>query len=168
MEQLATHQQILWSSNGTTSDKNYFVWLKLADEVWDYDEKNIEILKLMHVNAKLHTLKPYKNWSIYAPTEKDIDILFYGSLNEHRRKLLNELSKRYKLTIINTFDGSTLDSFILRSKILLNIHYYFDAACQEQARMIRWIGAPCKIISEKSWKNYLGVEELSYDELMKL
>ena len=39
---------------------------------------------------------------------------------------------------------------------------------QEQARMIKWIGAPCRIISEKSWKNYLGVEEYEYEDLFNL
>ena len=39
---------------------------------------------------------------------------------------------------------------------------------QEQARIIRWIGAPCRIVSEKSWKNYLGVEEMNYENLVNL
>jgi hypothetical protein len=56
----------------------------------------------------------------------------------------------------------------MRSKILLNIHYYYECALQEQARMIRWIGAPCRIISEKSFKNYLNVEELEYVDMFKL
>jgi hypothetical protein len=39
---------------------------------------------------------------------------------------------------------------------------------QEQARMIRWIGAPCRIVSEPSVHNYLGVEEMSWEELKTL
>jgi hypothetical protein len=106
-------------------------------------------------------LKPYKDWSKYAPVAKDIDILFYGSMNEHRTKILNELKKKYKVAIIQTWDGRVLDSYIMRSKVLLNLHYYYESSMQEQARMIRWIGSPCRIVSEKSWKNYLGVEEIT-------
>lgn len=168
MEQLNTQEPILWSSNRKTIDKNYFAWLKSADEVWDYDESNFKVLNLIRQNAKLHLLKPYKDWSIYPPVKKDIDILFYGAMNEHRASVLNELKKKYKVVILNTFDSKTIDTYILRSKVLLNIHYYYDAASQEQARMIRWIGSPCRIISEKSWKNYLCVEEFNYEDLFNL
>ena len=56
----------------------------------------------------------------------------------------------------------------MRSKVLLNLHYYYESSMQEQARMIRWIGSPCRIVSEKSFKNYLNVEEFEYKELMNL
>ena len=148
--------------------KGYFAWLKQADEVWDYDEQNIEVLKLIRPDVKLHILKPYKDWSVYKPVVKDIDILFYGSMNEHRAKILNELKKKYKVAIIQTWDGRVLDSYIMRSKVLLNLHYYYESSMQEQARMIRWIGSPCRIVSEKSFKNYLNVEEFEYKELMNL
>lgn len=168
MEQLNTTQPILWSSNGKAIDKNYFIWLKNADEVWDYDEKNLDTLKLIRSDAKFHPLKSYKDWTIFPKRNKDIDILFYGSINEHRAKILNALKKKYKVVVLNSFDSTVIDEYILRSRILLNIHYYYDVACQEQARMIRWIGAPCRIISEKSWKNYLGVEEKEYKDLTNL
>lgn len=146
----------------------YFAWLKQADEVWDYDEQNIEVLKLIRPDIKLHILKPYKDWSVYKPVTKDIDILFYGTMNEHRTKILNELKRKYKVAIIQTWNGRVLDSYIMRSKVLLNLHFYYESSMQEQARMIRWIGSPCRIISEKSWKNYLGVEEMNYEELVNL
>jgi hypothetical protein len=140
--------------------KGYYQWIKSADEVWDYDEKNIHVLKMIRPDIKLHILKPYKDWSKYDNVKKDIDILFYGSINEHRSNILSKLKEKYNVSIIRTWDGNILDSYISRSKILLNIHYYYECSMQEQARMIRWIGAPCRIVSEKSWKNYLGVEEI--------
>jgi hypothetical protein len=146
----------------------YENWIREADEVWDYDEKNIEYLSKIRSDVKLHVLKPFKDWSKYQVPEKDIDILFYGAMNEHRATVLNELRKRYNVVVIGGIFGDALDEFILRSKVLLNIHFYYECAMQEQARMIRWIGSPCRIISEKSWKNYLNVEELEYEELLKL
>lgn len=162
------NQEPLTATQRKFMHRNYFIWLEKADEVWDYDEQNIEILNLIRDDVKLHILKPYKDWSKFKPVNKDIDILFYGSMNEHRSKVLDELKKRYNVVILNTWDGNVLDSNIIRSKILLNIHYYYESYMQEQARMIRWIGAPCRIISEKSYKNYLNVEELTYEELLKL
>lgn len=162
------NQEPLTATQREFMHKGYFVWLKKADEVWDYDEQNIELLKLIRPDVKLHILKPYKDWSVYKPVEKDIDILFYGTMNEHRAKILNELNKKYKVVILNSWDGRVIDNHIMRSKVLLNLHYYDESSMQEQARMIRWIGAPCRIVSEKSHKNYLGVEEFDYEDLSKL
>lgn len=162
------NQEPLTATQRHFMHKGYFAWLKQADEVWDYDEQNIEVLKLIRPDVKLHILKPYKDWSKYAPVEKDIDILFYGSMNEHRAKILNELKKKYKVAIIQTWDGRVLDSYIMRSKVLLNLHFYYESSMQEQARMIRWIWSPCRIVSEKSHKNYLDVEEFEYEDLVNL
>ena len=162
------NQEPLTATQREFMHKGYFAWLKKADEVWDYDERNIDVLKLIRPDVNLHVLKAYKDWSRYTPVPKDIDILFYGTMNAHREKILNELTKNHKVTIIETWDGNVLDSNIMRSNILLNLHYYYECSMQEQARMIRWIGAPCRIISEKSWKNYLGVEEKTESELITL
>lgn len=162
------NQEPLTATQRQFMHKGYFAWLKQADEVWDYDEQNIEVLKLIRPDVKLHVLKPYKDWSVYQPVTKDIDILFYGSINEHRRIVLDELKKKYKVVILNSWDGNVIDNYIMRSKVLLNIHYYYESSMQEQARMIRWIGAPCRIVSEKSFKNYLGVEEKEYNELKNI
>lgn len=162
------NQEPLTATQRQFMHHRYENWIKEADEVWDYDEKNIEYLKKIRSDVKLHVLKPFKDWSKYQVPEKDIDILFYGAMNEHRATVLNELRKRYKVVVIGDVFGDALDEFILRSKALLNIHYFYECAMQEQARMIRWIGAPCRIISEKSWKNYLNVEELEYEGLICL
>ena len=162
------NQEPLTATQRQFMHPRYKNWIKEADEVWDYDEKNIGYLQKIRSDVKLHVLKPFKDWSKRQVPEKDIDILFYGAMNEHRATVLNELRKRYNVVVIGNVFGDALDEFILRSKVLLNIHYFYECAMQEQARMIRWIGAPCRIISENSWKNYLNVEELEYKELIKL
>ena len=163
------NQEPLTATQKNFMHKNFFIWLNKADEVWDYDEQNIDVIKLFRSDVKLHILKAYKQWP--NTYKKDIDILFYGSLNEHRIKLLNHLKTKYnvyEVLDIYSKDAQRLDELILRSKILLNIHYYYECAMQEQARMVRWLGAPCRIISEKSNKNYLGVEEMTYAELFNI
>jgi hypothetical protein len=156
-----------WIAPGT----KYYEWLSAADEVWDYDEENVQLLREIGIDAKLHILAPYMNWSIYAPVEKDIDILFVGRTDNLQRRnvLLDFLGRKYNVTILrpdNPIYGDSLDHYILRSRILLNIHG--ASPLQEQARMVKWIGAPCQIVSEKSIRNYLNVPEKEYWELFLL
>ena len=148
-----------------------------ADEVWEYTENNIKLMAQHGIEAKLHILKPYMNWGMYAPVEKDIDILFYGALTDYRKPVLDFLKQKYNVVIVTGYAekslydgtfGSVLDSYILRSKLLLNIHSGKQQCEQEHARMAKWIGAPCQIISERSTHNYLNVPEMDYWELFTL
>lgn len=164
---IAFNQEPLFAKQRQFMHIMMYKFLKEADEVWDYDEANFPAIKPIRPDTKLHILKPYKNWNIYSPVTKDIDILFYGAMNAHRQILLDSLRTRYKVAVLtNNFD--TLDQYIIRSKVLLNVHYFYEVSMQEQARMIRWIGAPCRVVSEKSVHNYLGVDELDYKELFCL
>jgi len=145
----------------------YIALAKRCDEVWDYDERNIPHFAQHGIEAKLHILQPYMNWDIYAPVDKDIDILVYGSHFERRDNVVEFLRHKYRVEFLDNTYGDALDSYIMRSKILLNVHST-DHAAQEQARMIKWLGAPCQIISERSPYNYLGVPEMDYWELFCL
>jgi hypothetical protein len=54
--------------------------------------------------------------------EKDIDIFFYGNLNERRLKILKELEKKHNIVYYNGLSNKELLINIERSKIILNIH----------------------------------------------
>jgi hypothetical protein len=61
--------------------------------------------------------------------EKEYDILFYGSINDRRYKILEKLSTKYKVIIVNgngKSDESNKQLMLLieNSKIVLNIYYY--------------------------------------------
>lgn len=147
-------------------NKNYISFLKNADEVWDYDEENIKNLSYIRNDIKLHILKPF----IIIPEEtKEYDVLFYGCLNDRRLKIINELLKNnVNIKVLNGITSKydkELNSYIAKSKCLLNIHKKTGYNLQEQARMIRWLGNG-KIFSEKSIHNYLNVDEYEYNDLV--
>ena len=146
----------------------YFRLLKEADEVWDYDEFNIESLSPIRNDVKLILLKPCKELNAGHAANKDIDVLFYGAMNEHRAHIINQL-KSHKVNVVmpNNIWGNQLNPFIARAKICLNIHFYYETALQEQARMIRWISSNANIISEPSRINYMKVNEVPYDSLVE-
>lgn len=158
--------------------KHVHEWLTMADEVWDYDLDNIKFLKKLNIDAIFKPMK-YTNSlkRITHSNNKEIDVLFYGAINERRAKLLQKLAKHVTLRIIgdysllrpdqikeygldkiiikNTVFGKQLDDLIAKSKIILSSHYY-PGALQEQVRIFDLIINDCCVVSENSIKNYFG------------
>ena len=62
------------------------------------------------------------NFHRYLPNvEKDIEILFIGTLLPRRKKIIDELSQHISITTCNAF-GKDLVYFFNRAKIILNLH----------------------------------------------
>jgi len=70
--------------------------------------------------------------------DKDIDVLFYGSLNERRRGILDVLASA-GLTTLHRFGvyGAERDALVARAKIVLNMHFY-ETAIFEVVR-VSWL-----------------------------
>lgn len=145
----------------------YFALLKQADEVWDYDDYNLAIMRHIRPDVKLHLLKPCNELNCGESTHKSIDVLFYGWMNDHRRYILDELKRHSVNVVIANAWGNDLNAYIKEAKLCLNVHFYTESALQEQARMIRWVSSHANIISEPSRINYLNVHEVSYTNLVK-
>lgn len=116
--------------NTEQADENS-AWLKTAlpdlirkFETWDYSRRNIERLsgtgRIRHV--------PIGYMPQLSRIEKgveDLDVLFYGSLNERRMRILEGLRER-GLRVEAAFNvyGEERDRLISRAKVVLNVHYY--------------------------------------------
>ncbi len=135
--------------------EEYFNILKNAIQVWDYSLKNINWLKSnLNLNNIIyvpicycHLLKiPFTNQN------KTIDILFYGSLNNKRKFILNKLieNKNYNICIQNNecWDED-LDKIIKNSKIILNLHFYENSTL-EMHRISYLLNNSCFVISENT------------------
>lgn len=155
--------------------------LSECDEIWDYDLDNINFLKsegyknIKHVPLE-YTETLIRNNSITTPK---YDLLFFGSINDRRAKILSFLSKKYKICIIapkneivrygnynfgeyvveSKFNDELFD-YIFNSKIIINIHYY-ESKLLEQVRIFELLINNKIIVSEKSRKNYY--ENLIYE-----
>lgn len=125
-----------------------------ADEVWDYDLENINVLKEYGINAKY---KPF----LYTESLKrvhncenpDIDILFYGTLTKERLEILRIISDYFNIVILRSFTGKKLDEFIARSKIILDLHTT-DGGRQKQSRIFYALMNNKCVLSEKSNSNH--------------
>jgi hypothetical protein len=95
--------------------------------VWDYSQKNIEKFNKQGVKniKKLSFGYQSKLETINKIQKQDVDVLFYGSINERRLKILNQL-RASGLKVISLFGvyGEERDILISRSKVILNLHYY--------------------------------------------
>jgi hypothetical protein len=94
--------------------------------VLDYSRRNLDLLRSAGVpHAGLLELG-------YSPTltriphgEKDVDVLFYGTITDHRREVIEAL-RAEGLAVLTLFGvyGTARDEAIARAKIVLNLHQY--------------------------------------------
>lgn len=92
--------------------------------MWDYSAANVARLAALGV-AALHV--PIGYHPVLARIERaaeDLDVLFYGSLNERREAVLDGLEAR-GLQVASVFGvyGAERDALIARAKLVLNVHY---------------------------------------------
>jgi hypothetical protein len=107
-------------------NQNILFWLKEYPS-WDYSKKNIEYLRMAGFLEPRHLLLGYHKTldKISRNEPKDVDVLFYGSLNERRKSVLEQLIQK-GLVVKHLFGtyGAERDQWIARSKIVLNMHYF--------------------------------------------
>jgi hypothetical protein len=121
-------------------------------EVWDYSLVNVDFLKCKGVIARhvpftfskayLDTLRSYCN-PFY-------DFGFVGDVNPRRRKLLDELCKKYKVRVLRKIFGKERDKELAKCKIILNIHYSDKYNVFEVFRCGPWLEIGVPVISEVS------------------
>lgn len=143
-------------------------WLKQADEVWDYDLENIQMLSMYGVKAQYKPMV-YTNALKYTlpQVEKDIDVLFYGCMTNRRVMLLQawtSMSMYHATTFIATgLTDKKLADYINRSKVILNLHAYNGVNRQEQARIFMPVINGACVVSERSVRNEFGTAIVECD-----
>ncbi len=127
-----------------------FEILRFADEVWDYAPENISFLSERGLgDVKLLPIGSHDTMRRIGRQTQDIDVLFYGCLNERRRAILEEIGQFASVKCLVGVYGKERDAFIARSKIILNLHYY-EAQIMEQVRLSYLLNNHAFVISESS------------------
>jgi hypothetical protein len=94
--------------------------------VWEYSHRNLIRFGQLGVTHPVFCGIGYADrLTRIHPHQEDIDVLFYGSPNARRDRVLDDL-RRVGLKVVNLFGvyGQRRDNYIARSKIVLNVHYY--------------------------------------------
>jgi O-methyltransferase/8-demethyl-8-(2,3-dimethoxy-alpha-L-rhamnosyl)tetracenomycin-C 4'-O-methyltransferase len=113
---------------GNASLPDWYMGLAARVKVWDYSPLNLERWKqgpCLHEPALVEIgFAPVLRRIPIAPVQ-DIDVLFYGSLNQRRNVILRALyAAGLKLHVSFGVYGLERDALISRAKVVLNMHAY--------------------------------------------
>lgn len=144
--------------------------LKAAECVWDYSLENIQFLRSYGIESVKHLPLGYHQALevVKQSPKKDIDVLFYGSLNSRRSAIIERLRRECHTEVLFGVYGEILDSYIARAKIVLNMHFY-SSKVMEQVRISYLLNNRCFIVSEESESNPYGqsIVTANYDDLVE-
>lgn len=119
--------------------------------VWDYSLANITRLKQLGIHHVAHVPVGYvpEMTRICPQPDPDIDVLFYGCINDRRQHILDELTAAgVKVEALFGVYGQERDEYISRSKIVLNMHFY-EAKVFEIVRVSYLLANRAFVISER-------------------
>jgi hypothetical protein len=134
--------------------------LRSAWAVWDYSQENVAFLRDRGIRRVQHLplgYHPRLERIRHRPeAQKDIDVLFYGSMNERRAAVIAELGRRgLRAECLFGVYGDARDACIARARIVLNVHFY-QARILEQVRLSYLLNNRCFVISEEAGHNPFG------------
>ncbi len=135
--------------SSTWMDRTYLTLLRRY-RVWDYSAANVEQLAKWGIVADGICGIGHVAALERIPVDgvKDIDVLFYGSLNERRMDVLEALKARGLRVVVSTnLYGAGRDSLVARAKVVLNVHYY-PAKVLEVVRLSYLMANRCAVVSE--------------------
>ena len=117
---------------------------------WDYSNYNLEFLfKRNNIEGKLFNIGYQKELNrIKSSSDKDIDVLFYGSINPRRKHIIDKLieNKIKVKTVFGVYEKER-DILISNSKLVLNMHMY-DSKIFEIIRVFYLLTNGVTVVSE--------------------
>jgi len=144
-------------------------------ELWDYSTYNLDFLfKSSKIKGKLFEIGYQKELQRIEMNEnKEVDVLFYGLLNDRRKHIINNLLKKnIKVKYLFGVYGKDRDEWIAKSKLVLNLHVY-DSKIFEIIRIFYLLTNGIPVVSEvdnntKFNNDYLhAIKKSNYNEVEK-
>lgn len=175
-------EQISVEGNKWLTQK-YLEIMKGAKQVWDYSIKNVNLLNRYNIKNVIHLPISYSDnltqvdCSSIPDTEKDVDILFIGSISPRRKELLERFKLINGINVLIADGGLWGDeriALLKRAKIIINIHFYGPDSLLEMARLSVLLANKCFIVSETGGDSSMdkklekGVIFGRYNELVSL
>jgi hypothetical protein len=116
--------------HGAFQERSAYARLLRSFPIWDYSQRNVALCQAIAGHQNVHLLRlGYMPQMTRIPSSpgKDIDVIFYGTVNDRRRAILESLTRSgLNVETLTGVYGEARDAFIARAKIVLNIHFYDD------------------------------------------
>lgn len=173
-EPVLTHRTIVYQLEQLSDSLDWLddarrAILTSADAVWDYSPENLERLAAMGVRrGELVPIGYHPRLERIARSRQPTDVLFYGSVNERRQRILQSLEPDCALEVLFGAFGAERDARIALAKIVLNIHFY-PTCILEQVRLAYLLNNHVFVLSEAGRSDpYDGaVALLPYEQLVE-
>lgn len=126
-----------------------YLTLLRTHQVWDYSARNVEALRERGVTDVHHVPVGWaRELERVAEAPKDLDVLFYGSLNPRRQQIIDQLrAAGVNVTAVFGVYGPQRDALIARARVVLNVHFY-ESKIFEAIRVSYLLGNGATVLSE--------------------
>jgi hypothetical protein len=118
--------------------------------LWDYSTTNARALADLGVPVSRVVPLGYAAplTRIRFAAVRDIDVLFFGSLNPRRLTIIRQMRDvGLRVCAVCGLYGRQRDALISRAKVILNVHYY-EAGILEMVRLADLLANRCAVLSE--------------------
>lgn len=120
-------------------------------KVLDYQRKNVEYLKTLGIDAFHMPFGYHPSMERCKPAEKDIDVLFFGSMHPRRLAIIHRFQELgINIVAVKGAYGADRDALVSRAKIVINMHYRDDHPL-ETVRLNYLMANKAFIVSERGW-----------------
>ena len=119
--------------------------------VIDYQAPNVEFLARYGIAARHVPYRYHAGLERVQPREKDIDVLFVGSMSPRRRAVLDEIKRACQVVEASGCYGKELDETVSRAKVVVNIHYCSGPHPLEVVRINYLMANGCCVVSDRGW-----------------
>lgn len=139
--------------NGGAEMEPAYLHLLSTSPAIDYDESNVAAYRPNgHVPIATFAYAPYLSEDQDTLLEeRPIDVLFFGSVNERRQGMLQQIEAAGCNVSVLQFGlfGTERDQYIRQAKAVFNCHFY-ESARFEQARAFHCLSLGTPLISERT------------------
>jgi len=136
-------------SDTTSWNDNIFRWAEKFT-IWDYSNRNIEKFNQLGISHTKHFKIGYQKelTRLHTNTTKEIDVLFYGCINDRRKAILDGLvNAGLNVKVLFGVYGKERDHWIEKSKIVLN-HHFYNSQIFEIVRVFYLISNSIPVVAE--------------------
>ncbi|ABC82300.1 hypothetical protein [Anaeromyxobacter dehalogenans] len=124
--------------------------LLAAHEVWDYSPRNAARYAMFGLPPpRVVPIGYVPGLRRIAPAPEEVDVLFYGSMNPRRARVIDALRARgLAVEVAFGLYGAARDARIARARVVLNVHFY-EAKVFEIVRVSYLLANRRCVVSER-------------------